>query len=226
MEKLNGFFKSKLVLALSAIIIVSVFTISIVRASTSIGNDINTAGQLIVAGLSELDGGITVHDSGFVVKYHDNNGYVGINVADPQDALDIHGNLRFSNVMYPDIRLGSGVEALSLRSTSNEGNFINVSEKYLAGYQDADNRFQITTYNNENSYISTGGNFGVGTITPTAKLEVNGGVKLNTVTAKPVCSDATNRGTFWVTQGGTGVADSVEVCAKDASNAYAWRTIY
>jgi hypothetical protein len=50
-------------------------------------------------------------------------------------------------------------------------------------------------------------------------------MRLNTTAAKPTC-DSTQRGTFWVTQGAAGVKDIVEVCAKDASDAYAWRTIY
>jgi hypothetical protein len=66
---------------------------------------------------------------------------------------------------------------------------------------------------------------GIGTSIPTAKLDVNGGVRLNTITGKPAC-DETTRGTFWFTQGGAGVKDAAEVCAKDASNAYAWRILY
>jgi len=67
-------------------------------------------------------------------------------------------------------------------------------------------------------------NVGIGTAEPKRALEVNGGVQLNTAKAKPTC-DANARGTFWVTQGGAGVADSVEVCSKDAGDAYAWRTL-
>lgn len=37
---------------------------------------------------------------------------------------------------------------------------------------------------------------------------------------------STTRGTFWVVQGAAGVKDTVEVCAKDAADAYAWRTLY
>jgi hypothetical protein len=66
---------------------------------------------------------------------------------------------------------------------------------------------------------------GIGTATPTAKLDVAGGVRLNTVAPKPTC-DATVRGTFWFTQGGAGVKDSAEVCAKNKENTYAWRTLY
>lgn len=73
--------------------------------------------------------------------------------------------------------------------------------------------------------IAITGNVGIGTTGPTQKLEINGGMRLNTATAKPTCDSAV-RGTFWFTQSGAGVKDAVEVCAKDAGDAYAWRTIY
>lgn len=57
------------------------------------------------------------------------------------------------------------------------------------------------------------------------KLQINGGVNLTTATAQPTCN-STVRGTFWVVQNGAGVKDQVEVCAKDAANAYAWRVLY
>jgi len=70
------------------------------------------------------------------------------------------------------------------------------------------------------------GNMGVGVATAQQKVEVNGGIRLNTATAQPACDAAVSRGTFWVVQGAAGTKDSVQVCAKDAANAYAWRTIY
>lgn len=48
--------------------------------------------------------------------------------------------------------------------------------------------------------------------------------QLSSATAPPC--DATTRGTFNYTAGGAGVKDSVQVCGKDASDAYAWRTVY
>ena len=53
----------------------------------------------------------------------------------------------------------------------------------------------------------------------------SGGVKVDTVKAQPACIVA-NRGLFWVVQGISTVKDRVEVCAKDASDVYAWRTLY
>ncbi|PLY16314.1 MAG: hypothetical protein C0631_04065, partial [Sedimenticola sp.] len=76
--------------------------------------------------------------------------------------------------------------------------------------------------------IDTNGNVGIGTgntTMPTQKLEVNGGIRMNPATAKPECTESA-RGTFWFTQGGTGVKDSLEVCAKDEFDDYAWRTMY
>lgn len=43
--------------------------------------------------------------------------------------------------------------------------------------------------------------------------------------AEPMC-DASTRGQLLMVQGGSGVKDTVRVCAKDAANAYAWRTLY
>lgn len=41
----------------------------------------------------------------------------------------------------------------------------------------------------------------------------------------PACSTAV-RGRLWFSAGGTGAKDGLAVCAKDAANVYAWRTLY
>jgi hypothetical protein len=73
--------------------------------------------------------------------------------------------------------------------------------------------------------VTSSGSVGIGTKTRTRELEVNGGMRVNTVIAKPAC-DATVRGTFWVTPGPTLIKDSVEVCAKDNLDAFAWRALF
>ncbi len=42
--------------------------------------------------------------------------------------------------------------------------------------------------------------------------------------SKPTC-DVTKRGWIWMDEGGASVADTVELCTKDSSDVYAWRTI-
>jgi hypothetical protein len=43
--------------------------------------------------------------------------------------------------------------------------------------------------------------------------------------AQPACG-APVRGRLWFVAGGTGVKDGLTVCAKDATGAFAWRTLY
>ncbi len=50
-------------------------------------------------------------------------------------------------------------------------------------------------------------------------------VNVASAATQPACS-VSQRGRFWQTLGGAGVKDAVTVCAKDASDAYAWRSIY
>jgi len=58
-------------------------------------------------------------------------------------------------------------------------------------------------------------------------MQLDSGIRINSTggAGKPVC-DATIRGTLWFTQGGAGVKDLLEVCAKDATDTYAWRTLW
>lgn len=76
----------------------------------------------------------------------------------------------------------------------------------------------------EKMRITSTGNVGVGTTAPAQRLEVNGGVRLNTTVARPPCESAI-RGSLWFEQKGTGVADTMAVCAKGADDTYAWRSL-
>jgi hypothetical protein len=81
----------------------------------------------------------------------------------------------------------------------------------------------------ERMRISSTGNVGVGTPTPTQKIEVNGGIRFNpavtnstpVLPVKPAVCDSTVRGTLWFTMVSTG--DLLEICMKiDAAGNYNW----
>lgn len=75
--------------------------------------------------------------------------------------------------------------------------------------------------------IADDGNMGVnlGNVAAIHSLETSGALRIGDEGTKPSCA-AGERGTVWHDFGGAGVKDTVEVCAKDAANAYAWRVLY
>lgn len=113
--------------------------------------------------------------------------------------------------------------------TTGSGNII-IGYNIDAPLADGNNRLSIgnlifaTGVDGTGSTISSG-NVGIGVIDPVVKLEINGGVRLNTDETRPSC-DASLRGTLWFTKGGSGVKDVLEICAKDSSDNYDWRIIY
>lgn len=85
-----------------------------------------------------------------------------------------------------------------------------------------------------NSYINSGnfslytGKFGVGTASPTQKIDVvGGGIRLtNNNVAKPACTQAA-RGTMWFTAGVGTSKDSFQICVQGSgSTAASWVTLY
>lgn len=63
-----------------------------------------------------------------------------------------------------------------------------------------------------------------------AKVDMSGGVKVNSLNnSRPACTES-ERGTWWFSKGvgasGAGAKDKVEVCAKDAAGMNNWRLLY
>ena len=164
-----------------------------------------------------------------VFKVHE-SGNVGIGTSDPDAFLHISGNDPEHEILIDS----SGSAAIGMTTSSgtvdkNTKRIININDGW-------GNRFWIEDTDIDGAgtrekIISTkkvGSEYyvGIGDVSnPSQKLEVDGGVKLNTTSARPACN-LTTRGTFWFIQGAVGVKDSVTVCAKEAGGAYAWRLIY
>lgn len=104
---------------------------------------------------------------------------------------------------------------------------VNTSTFYAPSYISIDTG-SATGSRVERLKVSSDGNVGIGyfaAANPTQRLEVKGGVKINSVGTKPTC-DSTVRGTIWVTQSTTTAADAVEVCSKDSGTTYSWKALY
>lgn len=72
-------------------------------------------------------------------------------------------------------------------------------------------------------FVLGNGNVGVGAESPTQKLEVNGGLRLNSSAARPTCN-ADTRGTFWVSS--AEASDAVLVCLlKRSTGEYKWKVV-
>lgn len=65
----------------------------------------------------------------------------------------------------------------------------------------------------------------IGSGTTVFELEADGSFRSIPTATKPTCA-AGIRGTFWYVSAASGTKDTAEICAKDAADAYAWRTIY
>lgn len=78
---------------------------------------------------------------------------------------------------------------------------------------------------NQRLYIQANGNVGIGTTTPNTKLNIyGGGLGINPgATAQPTCATST-RGMIWNTFGAAGVADTFQVCQKNAADVMGWVT--
>lgn len=73
-----------------------------------------------------------------------------------------------------------------------------------------------------------GGDVGIGTATPSAKLDVAGSIRGNSLDLNDqsfgTC-DSSLRGTMRLDEGGSGTADVLKVCIKSAADSYAWVTV-
>ena len=119
-------------------------------------------------------------------------GGVGIGNTSPSFALDVSGLMRSTNALIlGDNSVSNGIHL------ANDGSFTGLriySGKYGIGTM----RAQFS--NNGNIYLGiSGGNFGIGTTSPQATLDINGYVRLAKYSSQPAACSATNDGAIALT---------------------------
>jgi hypothetical protein len=143
------------------------------------------------------------------------NNVATVNTGIPRSG-DRLGNFAFGSYLNNAAKYSAFIAAFA------EGTWTNTSYSGALSLQTAG---PADVYPAERLRITGSGNVGIGTAIPGQKLEVNGGIRLNTAVVKPVCS-ITVRGTLWFVNAAVGVADSLEVCVKDASENYVWKPLF
>lgn len=183
--------------------------------ATFVQLEVRGGGALRTVGGAVLNTGGAV--DGLVVV----NGNVGIGAASPGPQLYLTGNdISAAEVLLEHTGVG-GSAGITFNVTLDDDDFRITAH---------DNRLKFITRGNRAMIILPNENVGIGVYTPTQKLEVDGGIKLNTSDPRPAC-DVDARGTFWFTRGAgamavPGTKDSVEVCVKDALGNGVWFSIY
>jgi hypothetical protein len=122
-----------------------------------------------------------------------------------------------------DITLGGPIG--EILATGNTLNLYSNGDVYIDLDNDnngTNNAFRIFNgVDNEVFSVDESGNVDAdGDISGTTLTVVGG-----PVASQPAC-DSTRRGMLWFTQGVPTVKDTLEVCAKDAGDAYVWRTLW
>ena len=108
-------------------------------------------------------------------------GYIGIGTNTPSQKLEVNGNTLIKTAFIGTIStFGDDYTTFSHSNRAGSGDYSFLSDKdgitYINAKTGADIKFRIN--NVDSAILSLNGNFGIGTTTPAAKLEVNGNTRI------------------------------------------------
>lgn len=108
---------------------------------------------------------------------------VGIGTNAPEYRLDVLGSIRSTNNGFFEGALGVGTTAPSYKFQVNNGqialyNTTDLKSWYF-GYTSTSNYFYLSEGGTNRMVVANGGNIGIGTTAPTAKLDINGRLNVN-----------------------------------------------
>lgn len=176
---------------------------------------LNSAGGNVGIGTAAPGSKLTVSIADGATTYQANATQVGLRLVNTNNT---NNNWNLINFNSSNNIVAASVGARYINHTANQADLVFGTRNSSGLWGE---RMRIDSGGN----VGVSGNIGVGTFSPSQKLEIAGGLKFNTPgLSKPTC-DATIRGTAWFTWNGSG-ADALEICTKDAANAYAWRALY
>ena len=139
--------------------------------------------------------------------------------------LSVYGNALLEGASrYLNFGTATGTSGYGFRDNAGAVEFKNSGGSWT-GIGSGSGSSAFTIGNGFIYNATTSDSVGIGTTTPNSKLNIyGGGLQLDPGAAsKPTCNSAA-RGRIWNTFGGAGVADTFQVCQKDAADVYAWVT--
>ena len=182
-----------------------------------------------------IGGNFIVNNTNFFINT--TSGNVGIGTTNPTSRLYVQGNITVNATSDVCIEGGICLSEAGTDKTGGNGT-INTIPRWTGATTLGDSYLTQTTNTiTVNANLTTTGNFlintdtffvnaannrvGIRTTNPTAALEIDGGVRLNTQDSKPTC-DSTQRGTMWFEQSTSGTDDFLYACMRNSDDNYNW----